>query len=132
MKVKTNMSLFHAIALIDHQSAQVFQIDSEQVLESKVHMHTYSTQQHGSEVRSQHEFFGEVCDAFEGITEVLVVGGHTGLADFRHYVDKHRPLTAKNIVEYQVVDHPTDNQLVALGRKFFSEYDKTTGRQLPS
>ncbi len=126
------MNLFHAVAFVDHQSAQVFQFSSEQVLERKVHTHLHYTRQHGSGVRSEHEFFGQVCDAFDGIAEVLVVGGHKGLADFRHYVDKHRPLTAKHIVDYQVVDHPTDNELVALARKHFVKYDRMAGAPLSS
>ncbi len=124
------MSLFHAIAFVDHQSAQVFQFSSEQVLEYKIHTHLHYTQQHGSSVRSEHEFFSQVCDALDGIDEVLLVGGQTGLADFQHYVDKHRPLTAKHIVDYQAVDHPTDNQLVAMARKYFIKYDRMVGAPL--
>jgi hypothetical protein len=83
------MSLYHAVAFVDHQSAQVLQFSSEQVVKHTLQQHLHFTRQHASGVRSEHEFFGEVCDALEGIAEVLVTGGHKGLADFRHYVDKH-------------------------------------------
>ena len=63
---------------------------------------------------------------------MLVVGGHTALADFRHYVDKHRPLTAKRVVAYDVVDHPSENQLVALARKYFVGYDQMVGIRVPT
>ncbi len=62
---------------------------------------------------------------------MLVLGGHQGLADFRHYADTHRPLTAKRIVGYDVVDHPTENQLVALARTRFVKYDKMVGMPVP-
>jgi len=120
------MSLYHAVAFVDHQSAEVLQFDSTSVLDRKIHEHRHFTRQHASGVRDEHEFFGSVCDAMEGIAEVLVAGRHTGIADFRHYVDKHRPLTAARIVGYEVVDHPTENQLVALGRKHFAKYDRMT------
>ena len=126
------MSLFHAVAFVDHQSAQVLQFDSEQVQEHHVHAHSRQTRQHGSVVRSEHEFFGEVCDALDGIAEVLVTGGHTGLADFRHYADKHRPQTAARIVGYEVVDHPSDKQLVALARKHFVKFDRMAGTSAPN
>lgn len=126
------MSLLHAVAFVDHQSAQVLQFDSEHVVERKVHEQLHFTRQHGSGVRTEHEFFGQVCDALDGIAEVLVVGGHTGLADFRHYVDKHRRPTAKHIVGYEVVDHPTENQLVALARKHFVKYDQKAGTHTPT
>lgn len=121
------MSQFHAVVFVDHHSAQLLQFTSEQVVERKLHEELKFTRQHQSGVRTEHEFFGHVCDAFEGIAEVLVVGGHSGLADFRHYVEKHRPLTEPRIVGYEVVDHPTEKQLVALARRYFAKYDLMAG-----
>jgi hypothetical protein len=125
------MTTFHAVVWTDHQSAQVLQFDADQVVASKAHARTHNTAQHGSAVRSQHEFFGEVCDALDGIAEVLVTGSHTSTADFRHYADKHRPQTAARIVGYEVVDHPSENQLVALARKYFLNRDKTARAPVP-
>ena len=126
------MTLFHAVAFVDHQSAQVLQFGSEHSVERKIHAHHHYTRKHGSDVRSEHVFFATVCDAFAGIAEVLVTGGHKGLADFRHYVEKHRPLVAPCIVAYEVVDHPSENQLVALARKHFAKYDKMAGTPVPT
>jgi hypothetical protein len=117
------MTLFHAVVWTDHQSAQVLQFDAEHVVADRIHAHTHHTAQHGSSVRSEHEFFAEVCAALDDIAEVLVTGSHTALGDFRHYVEKHRPHNAAHIVGYEVVDHPTENQLVALARKAFVKYD---------
>ncbi|MEO6280297.1 hypothetical protein [Roseateles sp.] len=125
------MSLFHAVAFVDHQSAQVLQFGAEEVVDKSVHQHQKFTRQHHSGVRTEHEFFSQVCDALDGVAEVLVTGGHTGLADFRHYVDKHRPQTAKRIVAYEVVDHPSENQLVALARKHFVKIDQMRGIPVP-
>lgn len=120
------MTFYHAVVFVDHHSAQVLQFDSEQVLEKKVHEHRHLTRQHASSVRGEHEFFGTVCDAMEGVSEVLIAGRHTGISDFRHYVEEHRPLTAVRIVGYEVVDHPTENQLVALARKHFAKVNLMT------
>lgn len=122
------MSLFHAVVHTDHQTALVLQFDSEQVLSQKVKTHEHPTRQHHSGVRDEHEFYGALCDALIGISEVLVTGSRTALDDFRHYVDKHRPEIAKHVVGYEAVDHPTENQLVALARKFFTEYNLMAGR----
>lgn len=126
------MTLFHAVALVDHQSAQVLQFDSKHTVERKIHAHTHYTRKHGSGVRTEHEFFGTVCDALDGIAEVLVTGGRTGIADFRHYAEKHRPLTAARIVGYEVVDHPSEAQLVVLARKHFAKYDLMAGTRGPT
>jgi hypothetical protein len=68
-----------------------------------------------------------VCDALEGVAEILITGSHTAPVDFRDYADKHRPQTAARIVGYEVVDHPTDNQLNALARKSFLKHDQMSG-----
>ena len=125
------MSLFHAVVFVDHQAAQVLQFDAVQVLERKLREHKHLTRQHGSDVRDEHEFFGQVCDALDGIAEVLLTGGHQGLADFKHYVDKHRPQTAARIVGYEVVDHPSENQLLAMARKHFIKHDQMSAMPLP-
>ncbi len=126
------MTLFHAVVWIDHQSAQILQFDAEHVQAQKVKAHTHHTAQHGSSVRTEHEFFGAVCDALDGIAEVLVAGSHTAQADFRHYVEKHRPALAKHVVAYETVDQPTTNQLVALARRFFLKYDRMSGTPTPT
>jgi stalled ribosome rescue protein Dom34 len=126
------MSLPHAVVLIDHHTAQVLQFDADHVQSQKVKAHSHHTKQRGSSVRTEHEFFGEVCDALAGIAEVMVTGSHTAQADFRHYVDKHRAVVAKNIVAWETVDHPTDNQLLALARKYFVEHGGVAGVLSPS
>jgi acylphosphatase len=115
----------HAVVWADHRTAQVLQFDAEHAETKQIRSHRHYTRQHGSAVRTEHEFFGEVCDAIDGIAEVLVTGSHTAIADFRHYVDKHRPHTAARVVAYEVVDHPTEKQLVAAARKVFLKYDKS-------
>jgi len=118
------MSLSHAVVLIDHQSAQVLQFDAEHAQSQKVKSHHHYTRQHGSGVRTEHEFFGEVCDALSGVGEVLVVGSHTAQADFRHYVGKHSPETEKRIVGWETADHPSEGQLLAHAKKFFLKHDQ--------
>lgn len=119
------MSHSHAVVWIDHQAAQVLQFDAEHVEAKKIRGHKHYTRQHGSAVRTEHEFFSEVCDAMDGIAEVLIAGSRTAIADFRHYVEKHRRHSAGRIVAYEVVDHPSENQLVAAARKYFAKYDKS-------
>jgi stalled ribosome rescue protein Dom34 len=126
------MTLFHAVVWIDHNSAQVLQFDAEHVQAQKVKSHNHYTRQHGSTVRSEHEFFGHVCDAIADVPEVLITGAHTSLADLRHYVAKHRPQVAPRIVGYETVDHPSENQLVAFARKYFLKYDRMAGTPTPT
>jgi stalled ribosome rescue protein Dom34 len=112
------------VAHLSHQFAQVIEFDESTMRVVKTEQHAHATRQHGSHVRSEHEFFGSVCDQLDSFAKLLVTGGHTALADFRHYVEKHRPLLAPRIVSYEVVDHPTENQLVAMARKRFGELER--------
>lgn len=126
------MTTFHAVVWLDHHQAQVLQFDAEHVQAQKVKASSHQTRQHGSAVRSEHEFFAAVCESLAGIPELLVTGAHTVQADFRHYVEKHRPETAKRIVGYETVDHPSENQLVALARQYFLKADRMNGLPTPS
>lgn len=126
------MTLFHAVLWTDHHQARILQFDASTVETRRVAAHSHPTGQHHSAVRTEHEFFGEVCDALEGITEVLVTGSRTATADFKHYADKHRPHTAARIVGYEVVDHPSDNQLVAMARDYFVRHDRMAGIPTPT
>jgi stalled ribosome rescue protein Dom34 len=121
------MSRTHAVVWTDHQAAEVLQFDAAHVQAQKVRAHTHYTRQHHSGVRTEHEFFSEVCSALGSIDEVLVTGSHTAVADFRHYAEKHRPHVAERVVAYEVVDHPTAKQLVALARRYFLEHDRMKG-----
>jgi hypothetical protein len=97
----------------------VLQIDAGHVHAHKIKEHTHYTRQHGSSARSEHDFFGEVCDALAGYDAVLITGAQQAQSDFRHYVDKHRPAAASQIAGWQTVDHPRDGQLVELTRQYF-------------
>ncbi len=117
------MSSLRAAIHIDHHKAEVLHLDAEHVRTEPIKEHAHYTRQHGSSVRSEHEFFGEVCDAVADVADVLVLGSHTAQADFRHYVEHHRAALLKQIVGWKTVDHPTEGQLAALAREYFIEHD---------
>jgi len=121
------MPTLHAVLWIDHQHAQVLRLQADSTQVQKIKAHHHQTHQHGSEVRTEHEFFGTVCDSLSDVKEVLVTGSHQAQADFRHYVNKHRPHVAPRIAGWETVDHPTEGQLAALARKFFVAHDRMAG-----
>ena len=98
----------------------------------KIKAHGHHARQHGSTVRTKHEFFGEVCTALAGITEVLVIGSHTAQVDFQHHVEKHRAATAEQIDGYETDDQPSDKQLIAMARKHFVRFAHIAGVATPS
>ncbi|SFQ60566.1 hypothetical protein SAMN05216567_121123 [Variovorax sp. OK605] len=117
------MPFHHAVLWIDHHSAQLLQFDATQVLERQVKSHVHYTRQHGSAVRSEHEFFGEVCDALRDNAQVLVAGSHSAQADFRHYVEKHRAEVAPRLAGWEITERMSANELVAFARRYFTLHD---------
>jgi hypothetical protein len=109
----------HAVAWIGHLDVHVIEFDADQSVDHRVKQRVHYTRQHHSQVRGQHEFFGEVCEALIGIKAVLVVGHHEPEAAFRQYVSKHRPALALHIVGWEIVDHPTEPEVLKLARAFF-------------
>ena len=120
------MSLSQAVVLIDHHAAHIQHLADARIEAVKEHRH--ETRQHASGVRSEHDFFRDVCDALAASSEVLVLGSHTAQADFRRYVDKHRPGLAKHLVGWETVDQPTPAQALASARVFFEKFDRMAGR----
>jgi stalled ribosome rescue protein Dom34 len=118
------MSLTHAVVWIDHESAKIFQVDRPQTEPMKVKTHHHYTRQHGSEIRTQHEFFAQVCDAVAGVSELLIAGSQNVHTDFHHFITKHRPALIHSIIRWEAVDRPTERQLAAFGRKFFAKHDR--------
>ncbi|MEO5686815.1 MAG: hypothetical protein ABIR54_05585 [Burkholderiaceae bacterium] len=113
------MAFAHAAVWIEHHGAHVLQFDSEHVTESTVKEHVHYTRQHGSQVRAEHEFFGEITEALREFKSVLVVGQHAPQAAFRQYISKHRPALALHVVAWKTVDHPTEAEVLKLAREFF-------------
>ena len=111
------MMPFHAVVWIDHHKARVLQFD-ERVEVRKVQTHTHETL-HDSDLLPEDDFFGEVCDELDGIEGALVTGTDGAQADFRDYVDKHRPTLGTQIVGWETVDHPAQSLLVALAQQYF-------------
>lgn len=110
------MSFRHAVIWMDHHSAHVIEFDAEHMQERHHRAHDHPTRQHRSQVRSEHEFFAEVCDALAGMESILLTGAHKVQADFHHFIEKHRPALLTLISSWEVVNHPTSAQLVALAR----------------
>jgi stalled ribosome rescue protein Dom34 len=123
------MTLPNAVVNVDHHRAEVLRFDAVHAQGQRIRAHDHYTRQHGSAVRTEHEFFGEICDALSGVTHILVVGSHTAQADFRHYVEKHRSTLVAQIVGWKTVDHPNEGQLLALAREYFIEHESMARTQ---
>ncbi len=121
------MTTTHAVIRIDHKSATVVHFDAEHVQAQTIKSQAHYTRQHGSAVRTEHEYYGHVADALAGVPEILVVGPGTAHVEFKSYCDKHRPEVGRHLIGSETIDHPTDPQIIALARKYFLRHDQLAG-----
>lgn len=122
---------YHAVLWLDHQEAHVLQFDEEHMQAQRIKARSHHTRQHGTDTRHERAYYEQIAAALQGVREVLVVGPGMAGKDFRKHCDGHAVAIAKAIVDVQPADHPTDEQLVALARKYFLKYDQMAGTPTP-
>ena len=121
------MSSKHVVAIAERR-AEVLEFDAAHLDAHGVRAHALPVARHDSVAPTQHALFGQVCDAIDATSEVLVTGTRAAVSDFSRYVRAHRPAMEPRIVGYDVLRRPTQMQLVALARQFFVRDD---GRDAP-
>jgi stalled ribosome rescue protein Dom34 len=114
---------------LDSENAHLFNLSGETVVkthfEKKIHdHHTHQLSNHTGDPSIGH-FFNEVSSHLSGAEEILLVGPGLAKDHFKAYLLKHHEESlAKKIVGTETCDHPTDNQILALAKKFFKRYKK--------
>jgi hypothetical protein len=66
-----------------------------------------------------------VADALSGVSEVLLTGPANAKIEFRDFCQHNAHAIDKAVVDVVTTDHPSDAQVVALARQYFTRYDQT-------
>jgi stalled ribosome rescue protein Dom34 len=119
----------HAVVWNDQKEARIFEIDAEKLEQSVVHSAEPHVHRHANErdlrVRNHPDdeprFFHEVARALEGRGHVLLVGPAKTKLHFLRFLQQHDHALERRVVGIESADHPTDPQLVAYLRHYFSE-----------
>jgi stalled ribosome rescue protein Dom34 len=124
-------SHFHAIVWIDHHEAKVFGFNASEAEPLVVRTHlTGHHGQHKANVSGaghlsiDRDFFNRVMAALKDVGAILLTGPAHAKLELKNYIDEHKPELAKRISAVEALDHPTDRELIALGRKFFKADDR--------
>ena len=121
----------HVLVWLDHQEAHVFNVQRDSFSESTLrspahHLHRHpkgATEPKAHPDDAKH-FFDELAKALESAEEILLVGPGTAKLHFLKYAHKHQHALASKIFGVETVDHPTDGQLVAYARHYFTGADR--------
>jgi stalled ribosome rescue protein Dom34 len=116
----------YATVWLDHREARVFRLDSHDVDKQTVRtpQHVHRRHPKGESGAKEHpddaaRFFHELARSLDDYQYILVVGPSTAKLDFVRYVHDHYRALEPRIAGVETVDHPTDGQVTAYGKKYF-------------
>jgi stalled ribosome rescue protein Dom34 len=123
----------HVVAWVDHRVAKVFEFNRESQKRHAIRSTKADARIHHKAgcVSSGHSYedaayLHEIATALADAAEILIVGpGHVKW-QLRAYLNLYEPEIAKRVMAIANADHPTDKQVVAEARKYFSRVDRMT------
>lgn len=121
-----NIEHAHAVVWIDHLTAKIFPMGTTGVGHVVVHAHSSSSHLHhkanstgsGRAGQDKH-FLPAVAEALRFCREILIVGPGTEKTALLHYLTEHRRDLPATQLHAEACDHPTDREIIALGRRRF-------------
>lgn len=130
MKIKgIYMSAF--VISLSHEEASVFKLiptkngGKPEVTHLKATHHDHHTSHTQDSVANHDKFFANISSHLNGASEILLVGPGLAKTHFKNYLEKHSAELAKAVVGAESADthHLTENQVLAMARKFFKSYE---------
>jgi stalled ribosome rescue protein Dom34 len=122
---------YHALVWIDHREAKVFHFDAEHSQEVVVrNAHAHQNLHHkansgdSGHVAVDKEYLGRVVAELATAGAILIVGPGSAKTELRNFAQQASPGIAAKIHGVEPLDHPTEGQLLAYGRKFFVADDR--------
>jgi hypothetical protein len=119
----TIQSHAHAVVWIDRLIAKIFSIGVKGVHASTVRAHLSSPHLHhkantigSGRIHEDSEYVARVSEALDGCTDLLIIGPGTEKTELMRYLQAVKPEIRLCM---EPSDHPTDGEIVALGRKHF-------------
>lgn len=133
------MPHYHAVVWLDHSEAHVMHISPDDieksvVLPSRPHVKLHSrkgTLGAGKQPVDK-AYYHAIVEALSGAREILVVGPAQAKLQLIKHIHSHDPASADKVVGVETVDHPTDAQLVAYARKYFTHKDRMLANSSPA
>ncbi len=118
---------FHAMAWIDHQVAKVFHFDALTSETAFVrsnhphrHLHHKANSADSGHAPVDNEFLGRVVAEISRAGAILITGPGTAKLELRSFIQQRYPHLSARIAAVEALDHPSDGELLAFGRKFFA------------
>ncbi|MGZ3722895.1 MAG: hypothetical protein ACXVA9_08205, partial [Bdellovibrionales bacterium] len=121
-------SMSHNVIWMDTEKALIFDlkesgIEKSHVQRREIKHHTFNSKDHHGDPSIEH-FYKDLAVKLNGVEELLILGPGEAKTHFKTFLETHYASgLAKKIIGVESSDHPTDNQILAAGRKFFKTYN---------
>ncbi len=118
---------YHAVVWIDHHEARVFHFNVSEIDRLVLHPHNPTRHIHhkantigSGHAPEDHAFLQQVAEAIADAGAVLITGPANAKTELVKHIEAYMPALKGKIADVETVDHPTDGELVAQARKYFS------------
>lgn len=122
---------YHTLVWIDHQVAKLLHFDAEAnqttlVQSEHPHQHLHHKANSGDSGNAplDKHFFENVAKALSPAGPILIVGPASAKTELQTHLKELHPQIAARISAVESLDHPSDGELLAHGRKFFRADDR--------
>lgn len=129
---------FHALVWIDHQLAKIWYFNAEEAQETTVHSsHPHQHLHHkvnttgSGHVAADTKFLQRVAASLEKAGAVLITGPANAKTELVAYLARAHQDLSSRICGVETLDHPSDGELVAFGRRFFRADDRLRTQRHP-
>jgi hypothetical protein len=116
----------HAVVWTDHRIAKIFFLGLNEADVQKVEAHLPSGHLHhkantvgDGRAGDDPTFLRRIDEALQGSERILVVGPGTAPATLVHHLGAGHAPTKQRSIEIKSCDHPSDREIIALGRHHF-------------
>jgi hypothetical protein len=130
------MSLDHAVVWIDYAEAHVMNFSADAADAQARRIQAGSGREnpgHGAAAAGPAlaaeigAFYARVAGEVAAAREILIVGPCSAKLFFMQHLLKQDPEGARKVVGVEAVDHPSDAQLLAFARRYFSSIERQRG-----
>jgi stalled ribosome rescue protein Dom34 len=120
----------HTLVWIDHREAKLFHFDATDVDRTVVrsshpdqHIHHKANSPDSGHVGVDKEFLKRVTHAIATTDALLITGPANAKVELASFIRNTQPALGALIRGVEPLDHPSDNELLELGRHFFKPAD---------
>jgi hypothetical protein len=122
---------YHALVWIDHKVARIFHFDDDtnqtEIVHSThphEHLHHKANSGDSGHARVDKLFLERVSGALGNSGAILIAGPAGAKTELHTFMKQKHPQLAARVSAVETLDHPTDGELLAHGRRFFRADDR--------